>query len=212
MVKLQLTNSFVGLYLSSIRCLVSSQHATHASMLMREILALLHGSASACSRICSLAVDVVVEATLEAVDEDHLHECAVLAVPRHEVADELVVRHVLNVVHVKSNCVFLGRPLRGGPCCPVSALNHAVMSASSKLPQWVCRRESFSFVLCHGLSFCRYSISSSWIRNSNAASRSCVPYALQPHSVVVRCALYMGGRDALGLQYFDCVFALFLCH
>jgi len=39
-----------------------------------------------------------------------------------------------------------------------------------------------------------------------------IPYALQPHSVVVRCALHIGGRDALGLQYFDCVFALFLCH
>lgn len=41
---------------------------------------------------------------------------------------------------------------------------------------------------------------------------SVVPYIVQPHAVVVRCALYVGGREALGLQYFDCTFALFLCH
>ena len=39
-----------------------------------------------------------------------------------------------------------------------------------------------------------------------------VPHAVKPHAVVVRCALYIGGIDALGLQYFDCVFAFFLCH
>ena len=50
-----------------------------------------------------LGVDVVVEATLEAVDDYHLYECAVLAVPRHEVADELVVRHVLNVLLIEWN-------------------------------------------------------------------------------------------------------------
>ena len=92
----------------------------------------------------------MVEATLETVDDYHLHECSVLAVPRHEVADELVVRHVLNVVHVKSNCVFLNASSRVA-LLPLSALNHASVSASSKLPQWVCRRESRSCcVMCLG--------------------------------------------------------------
>ena len=41
----------------------------------------------------------MVKTTLKAVHDDHLHECSVLVVPRHEVADELVVRHVFDVVH-----------------------------------------------------------------------------------------------------------------
>ena len=42
---------------------------------------------------------VVAKATLKAVEDYHLNECPVLIVPRHEVADELVVRHVFDVVH-----------------------------------------------------------------------------------------------------------------
>ena len=37
------------------------------------------------------------------------------------------------------------------------------------------------------------------------------PYP-NPHAVVVRCALYMGGLESSFLQCFDCTFALFLCH
>ena len=44
-----------------------------------------------------LGFNVVAKATLKAVEDYHLHECPVLVVPRHEVADELVVRHVFDV-------------------------------------------------------------------------------------------------------------------
>jgi len=37
------------------------------------------------------------------------------------------------------------------------------------------------------------------------------PYP-NPHAVVVRCPLYVGGLESLFLQCLDCTFALFLCH
>ena len=39
-----------------------------------------------------------------------------------------------------------------------------------------------------------------------------VPHAVQPHAVIVRCTLYVGGLESFFSQCFDCTFALFLCH
>ena len=108
----------------------------------------------------------MVKTTLEAVQDDHLHECTVLVVPRHEVADELVVRHVFNVVHVSLKFVFLNASSRMFLLI-MSALNHALDERTFETTA-VGLSEGKSFVLCHGLRDWRYSISSSWIRKEVA--------------------------------------------
>ena len=50
----------------------------------------LKGGAVVCKDLF-LVVDVLVETFLQAVHDDHLHEWSVRVVPRHEVADELVI-------------------------------------------------------------------------------------------------------------------------
>ena len=130
-----------------------------------------------------------------------------LVVPRHEVADELVVRHVFNVVHVSLKFVFLKASSRMFLLI-MSALNHALMRA---------RFEASHVFVGESRTCCCHP---STLRESSLcieAEAVCFlkvvgSIPVQPHAVVVGSISYMGGISTPGGLQSLTAMSIFLCH